>query len=150
MRFQQKSGWCGPAAIQNAFRLLGNRISQKRIAAAAATTVENGTDESGMINAIRTFGFVANKYETSDPVAAWAWVLDCLHNERPVILCTLNWRHWVTAGGLIGNRVMVIDPTTEKFNLEENGVTAQCKKDFMKRWIEKSSGIYWGISVGKK
>lgn len=150
MRFQDKAGWCGAAAIQNAFRILGYRVSQKRIATAASTTEADGTDEPGMIEAIRAFGFVANKYETSDPVAAWAWVLDCLHNERPVILCTLNWRHWVTAGGIVGNKVVVIDPTKEKFNLEENGVTVQNKKEFMKRWIEKSSGIYSGISVGKK
>lgn len=96
------------------------------------------------------FGFVAQSYETEDPVAAWSWVLDCLHSERPVIICTLSWRHWVTAGGLLGKRVVVVDPTNEKFNLNENGVTVQAKKDFMKRWVHLKERAYSGISVGRK
>jgi len=128
----------------------GTRISQVRIAAACKTSLEEGTDEPEMIEGIRHFNFTAIKYETSDPIAAWSWVLESLRNERPVIICTLNWRHWVVAGALLGNKVMVVDPTKEKFNLEENGIAFQNKKDFMKRWIHNSSGIYSGISVGKK
>lgn len=152
MRYQKKAGYCGPTAIQNAFRVHGTRISQDRIAVISKTNINGETDEYGMLEAIRHFEFVASNYNTDDPVAAWGWIVDCIRVEKPVIICTLNWRHWVTVVGMIGNKVIVIDPTTEKFNVAENGVHIQGKKDFMKRWAKNKDlkSLYYGISVGKK
>lgn len=151
MRFQCKEGFCGPAAIQNAFRVHGKRISQARIGKACLTT-SDGTDSPEMIAGIRSFNFNASEYSTNDPIAGWSWILECLRNEKPIIVCTLSWRHWVTVVGNIGNKLIIIDSTNENFNFIENGIAIQNKKDFMKRWAKNDNlkSIYYGISIGKK
>lgn len=116
----------------------------------AMGTTEDGTDEPAVIEGMRSFGFVVNKYETTDQTAAWAWLKDCLDNERPVIACVMNWGHWVAVIGRIGNRIIIFDSSNTKSNKSEHGVHVLSRKEFIRRWSHSRNGNCSGISVGKK
>lgn len=150
MRFQARPGFCGPAAIVNAFRALGRKLAEPPIGAACECTENEGSTPEKLVEAIRSFGFGATKFETVDKKAAWGWLTTCLREGKPVILLVLNWGHYVTATGILGNRVNIVDSTNEKYNKVENGIHVFGKREFMKKWLHTKDGAYFGIAITPK
>mgnify|MGYP001558010016 CR=1 FL=1 len=150
MRYQKTSYSCGAAAIVNALRSLGARVAEKSAARAASTTLEIGTTESGIIDALREMGYIVTRLETAKSREAWGYLNDNLEIGRPVILCVMNWQHWVTAIGKLNDRIVLVDPTNTRVNKSENGVWVLSKREFMKKWRHSQKDLYSGISVGKK
>lgn len=155
MKPQQKPGWCGPAALQNALRVIGRPVGQSRIASLMGTTEEDGTDEHGIIRAILGLGFSADPWESTSHKMAFA-LLDQGLKKRPYILCIDRWRHWVVAAGRTGERYLVIDSSNEPYAKNENQVLVMAKKSLAKRWkagrkLAKSEGAgqYYAIGVDR-
>src|SRR3990167_9364841 len=108
MQLQSAPHGCGPAAIANALEALGNRVSQDAAATLARTDAE-GTDERGIKRALRMLGFAPQEFSTGDRSAAWHLVCGALLMGYPCLLAVDNDSHWVTALGLLGGMVLVVD-----------------------------------------
>lgn len=152
MRYQQYPYSCGAAAITNAFRAYGYKIAERRIRAVAGTT-ENGTDEDGVLAAVRYFGFKAIEYSTNSGTEAWSWLCGTLSQGKPVILCTEAWEHWTVAVGMLGNRAIIIDSSNFKKNKSENGVHVWSRPWLMKKWKNGRKSVegnrFYAIAVSK-
>lgn len=153
MKFQENSWSCGAAAVVNALRVLGVKLSEKRVRAAAGTD-EEGTDEIGVKESIKTFGFRPTEYYSNSSTEAFAWLNGMLLTGSVVILCINHWSHWVTAVGIIGQKVIIIDPANTKANVSENGVFIWSRRTLMEKWKNgrKSAedGRLYAISITRK
>lgn len=154
MRFQEGEHACGPAAIRNALRVFGHKISQKNIAAACGTTTD-GTDDIEMLKGIRALGYTAYEYKSNSKTEGWLWLHGCLTHGNPVILATTNWNHWVACIGSLGNRVVVFDSVNYAKNKAENGVHVYSKAHLMKEWWSARPNLegyppLYAIAIGKK
>lgn len=149
MRLQDLPWSCGPAALVNAARALGKKISERKIRGRAGTTQAEGTDEFGLIAAARELGFSAVQNYSVDGQAAWAFVRANILDGRPCLLCIDLWDHWVTAIGLIGDRVIVVDPSNATTNRREQGVHCLTRKNLLKRWRHRTAEEpFYSIALG--
>lgn len=149
VRYQGESWSCGPASVVNACRSFGIKLDERRIRSLAGTSIR-GTDDFEMIAAIRALGLTASPSHTRDAKSAWAFLRSNLISGRPVILCINQWDHWVSAVGLIGNSIVLVDPARTVRNKAENGVSVLGRNKLLKRWRCKGEQIpFYGIAVGR-
>lgn len=150
MRYQSSEFTCGPAALGNAARALGMTISERRIVSLSGCTPELGTDEHGLIIAARELGLKATPHWTADRNAAWAFVRAAALDGRPCILCTNNWGHWVTIIGMLGDKVILDDPSNSAKNVNENGTHVLTRKQLLKRWKHRhEEEPFYAIAIGR-
>lgn len=150
MRTQLRDWSCGAAALVNASLTLGKTVSEGKVRKLAGTTREDGTDERGIIDAARALGLTATPSSSSDSTAAWAVVRANLLDGRPCLLCIDNWGHWVTAIGIVGERVIIADPAETVRNSRENGIHVLRKTKLLKRWRHKAEETpYFSIAIGR-
>lgn len=155
MKYQKTEYNCGPAAVQNALALLGERVSQDRLAAAAGTTEEAGTDEHGIKQAIIAAGRTYDEHATDLDGLAFGWLWYSLLVGRPVVLCVDRWSHWVVAVGVLGRRIVLFDPARYRHNTDRLGTFSLPKDRFLKRWkaahrVARSEPAFYGIAVGER
>lgn len=144
-----RSWSCGPAAVVNAARSMGVRVAEGRVRKLAGTT-EDGTDEDELISAIRGIRLTATPHHSSDRATAWAFVRANVLDGRPVVLCIDQWTHWVTIVGIVGDRVLLVDPANTKKNAAENGIHSLSRTDLYKRWkCPNEAEPFYAIAVGK-
>lgn len=125
-------------------------MSEARIRTSAGCT-EQGTDELGLIHAAREFGFVAVPNHTRDIHSAWAFVRSNALDGRPSILCVDSWGHWSTVTGIIGERVILIDPARTQENRRENGCHPLRRQDLVRRWkCPREEEPFYAIAIGRK
>ena len=115
MKYQTRSYTCGPAAAVNALRLYGLQVPELQLAKLAGTTSE-GTDEKGLMRALRKLG--------AAPTAVWltSTVRRRVQAGIPVIIHLDEELHWVVVIGLLGDSLIAFDSWKSKSNVEENGV----------------------------
>lgn len=151
MRYQQLTFSCGPGAVVNALRALGVMIDERRVRSLAGTTT-NGTDEFGIISAVRALGYTASDFSVKSRNHAWRWLHGALLQGSAVIISVDRWSHWVTCIGLLGDRVVLIDPAKVKSNMRENGVHVLSKDRLIARWRssrKSKDNCYQAICVSK-
>lgn len=149
MRFQEQKGTCGAAAVVNACRAFGVKISEKK-AIKLANTDNEGTDEHGIISALRTIGLTAEEFKGNKRNLSWQWLHGALLQGRVIILCVDEWSHWVTLAGSLLDRVVLIDSTATDANRQENGVHVLSSERLMRRWAKKNEEHrYYGIAARK-
>ena len=157
MKFQKNLWSCGPASIVNALRALGKKVSELKVRGYSSTDQDDGTNENGMVEAIRCLGFSASEFQSSDKEAMRSWIMTQVGDGKPVIVCVNEWDHWVTIVGLLGDSFVVVDSTNTKQNKSENGchvwskrylLTALWNSDDSK--LEEGDERMYGIAVGKK
>ena len=134
MRLQQCKSSCGPASIVNGAQVLGVRVAEATVRKLAGTTREDGTDSHQMIEAIRGVGLTASEYTTESRNHAWRWLHGTILQGSVPILCVDSWGHWVTCIGMLGDVVIIFDPTHTVRNKREYGVHALPKDKLMRRW----------------
>lgn len=150
VRYQEKPYSCGPSALLNACRVLGKKVSERKLRPLAECSEENGTNEVGLISAARNLGYTATTHSSADQKAAWAFVRSNILDGKPVLLCIDNWGHWVTAVGIIGDQILVIDPANTKKNSDENGIHPMNRRALFKRWkCPSESEPLYAIAIGK-
>ena len=64
-----------------------------------------------------------------------------LRAGRPIIMCVDKYEHWVSAVGLLGERVIVIDPADAELALSYS------VGDLAKRWEGESKPAYLGLML---
>ena len=153
IKFQLKDYYCGPASLQNALLALGRRQSQDRIATIAGTTEADGTDENGILRTALWAGLAPDQGRFDAGLAAHGWVWSSLTMGRPVLLCVDRWQHWVTAVGVLGQRVVLFDPARYPHNKARNGVFTLPRAKLLKRWaaarsVRGKGPVYYGIALG--
>lgn len=154
IRYQQNDYYCGPAALQNALKVLRRHVTQDRIAELAGTTEDEGTDEEGLTRAAVALGFGVDPIEASKPMKAWGHLGYSLFvGGRPVILCVDRWSHWVTAIGICGSHVLLAEPGNYGWAKKENGILVVNRDRFLRRWVaarkvRKRGPAYYGLAVG--
>lgn len=133
---RQKSPWsCGAAVVRNALRVFSIRVSETEVRKCAGTSKKMGTNEQGIISAIRNWGFKATEHRFDSKAEAWDWLHQTLQEGHPVILAVENWEHWVTAIGSLGpTGVAVFDPANWKYNVDENSIHIWNKKTLLFKW----------------
>lgn len=149
MRTQLRHWSCGAAALVNAVLALGRSTSEGRVRKLAGTTQE-GTDEHGLMEAARALGLTATPTSSADSAAAWAFVRASLLDGRPCLLCIDGWGHWATAIGIVGERVIVVDPSNTVRNLKEGGVHVMTRTKLLRRWRNRSEDApFYAIAIGR-
>lgn len=134
----------------NALRALGRRITERSAITLANTSPALGTSSEGILGAFRALGYDASSVDLKLRKDAWAWVTRNLNVGKPIILCVDDWQHWVTAIGMVGDRVILVDSTNTKINKSENGIWVLSKREFMTKWRHSRKGVYSGIVIGRK
>lgn len=150
MKYQALAHSCGPAALRNAAVALGVSVTEARLRALAGCTEELGTDEHGLICAAREIGLKATPHWSSDKNAAWAFVRSNVMDGRACLLCTSNWGHWVTVIGVLGDRVVLDDPSNAAANVHENGTHVLTRKQLLKRWRHRHEAEpFYAVALGR-
>lgn len=141
---------CGPAAVVNAVQALGKRVTEGRVRSLAGTTEETGTDEDGLIVAVRGLGLTATAHHSSHSADAWSFIRANAMDGRPCLICVDSWGHWVTVIGTVGDRIVVFDPANTKKNAKENGISVLSRTQLLRRWrCPNEQEPLYAIAVGK-
>lgn len=149
MRYQELPWSCGPAALRSAGIVLGEKISERTIRAKAGTT-EDGTDEQELIQAAREVGLTATPHHSADKAAAWAFIRANVLDGRPCLICIDQWTHWVTVIGIVGDKVIVVDPANTVKNMDENGTHIFSRTQLVRRWrCPREQEPFYAIAIGK-
>lgn len=148
MKYQRRPYDCGVAAIINAIRCYGKKMSYKRVIAHSATTPEDGTNEHGIKNAIERLEFIHEEIRTDTKGEAFDALCKNLRDGYPCILLLDRGQHWATAIGLLYDAVVVFDSQRTKANKSENGCHVYHRSHLMKRWT-MYDGKYYAIVVKK-
>jgi len=140
---RQEYNWsCGAAAIRNAFRTFNHKVSEVEIRKYAETSKRFGTNEYGIIKAIREWEYKATEHRFNSKVEAWDWLHETLQQGHPVILAVENWEHWVTAIGSLGpTGVTVFDPSNWKCSVQENSTHIWDKKTLLFKWWNNRKSV---------
>ena len=110
MDLQTGLSTCGASALANALQALGwSKVPAEAVARAAGTTAD-GTGAGGLRRAARAFGARVGRISSSDDASAWGALVWHLHEGGAAVLAVDRGEHWVSAIGLLGRRVIVVDP----------------------------------------
>lgn len=136
---------CGAAAIINALRAVGHRMTLGAVVKLAGTTPIFGTTDRGVRRALRALEYRPVPLNVVGSAAqAVAALRGYLVTGCPVILSWDRGEHWVAAVATLGERVVIADSAdTDLVRVFSPGETAA-------RWREKSKegrDIYCGIAV---
>lgn len=146
MKYQTRPYSCGAAAVVNALRCFGKKVSEKQVMAHSFTT-KDGTDEHGIISALRHFGLDGEAFELAQSNVDINLLADS--NWEPNIICIQNLQHWVTVIGNTEAGLILVDPARTIKNKKENGVHIVPWKELKKTWLTRK-GMFYGITVKKK
>lgn len=99
----------------NALRLYGLQIPELRVATLAKTT-SDGTDERGLMKALRLLGCKPKAVKLTGKIH------NSINQGMPIILHLDTEGHWVVICGCLGPNFVIFDSSKNQQNQEENGV----------------------------
>lgn len=151
MELQQRLFSCGPSAVRAALYVLGHNVTEASLRKWAGTTPD-GTDESGMMRAIKHYGHTTKEYQEESRKRAWGWLKQTLGRGRPVLLCVDGWDHWIAAVGRLGGRVIIFDPDSNPARRKKySGLAVYNEQELGYRWgnlnEETGRSNYYAISI---
>ena len=140
---RQKKRWaCGAAVVRNVFRVFGLRVAEHEIRGCAGSSQAFGTSESGILDALRAWGFRPLEHSFDCRQKALEWLHETLAAGQPVILAVENWEHWVLAMGSLGpSGIAIFDSSNFKVNVYENGAHVWPTKKLMHMWWNDRKSI---------
>ena len=117
-----------------------------------------GTEEAGMLAAIRYFGedhLQTYEYLQEETEHAWQWLHGSLLHGHVAILCFDSWSHWVVVLAALDDRVIIFDPYPSEKNKAESGVRVLDQSQLMKKWRNGRKWVgaerrLYAILVGRK
>lgn len=142
MKHQRLSWWCGPAAVANALECLGIHEDQEKIAVLCHVTKKLGTPEEEILRALLAFRVKVDILDKPAQRVSMAWLRKHLRTLGPAVLCVDNHSHWVTAIGVVADRILLFDPSAGK------GLQLHTRKTLLARWrLAPTHGgpTYYGI-----
>ncbi len=168
IKFQKNKWSCGAAAVVNVLRCYGQKVNEYVIRGLAGTTrpirdpetnkliEDGGTSHTGIIRALKEFGYSTIEYKSMSKENAWDWLVDKQSEGYYIILCVEAWEHYVVAAGICKDRVTVIDSSNYNNNKAENGTHTWDKDKLMHKWfnsrknIENENHRLYAIAVEKR
>jgi ABC-type bacteriocin/lantibiotic exporter with double-glycine peptidase domain len=154
MRIQEREYSCGPAAVSNALRALGKKVSERRVIKKLPFYDHpvKGTSDDEVCFAVRQLGYRPQALTWRHARVAWADLTNQLKVGRPVICMVDRATHFVVVLGMLGDDLVVFDSIRRKANLEENGVHVTSKRAWIKRWRQPAHHHhrYTGVAVAKR
>lgn len=117
MRMQDTAANCGPASLSNALQALGITRTQAECETLCRTSGTDGTTVRGLQNALKSLG------RGWEPINERRFDVAHLRLERALrkgfagILSVDGGEHWVAAVGLLGERVLIADPSDNELVL---------------------------------
>ncbi len=135
----QRAGFsCGAACLRNALQVLGKSVDEQEVRRRARTTPQDGTSETDLCRAIRSYGYRPRVGRWSrrreDAQAAWTWLCKELDAGHPVILNVDDLSHWVLAVGRIGDRIAISDPQRVGRIVPGRVVKLYSRRKLLGRW----------------
>jgi len=144
MELQSGLSSCGAAALSNALQALGwSGCGQEAVAALAGTT-SDGTGAGGLKRAARTLGATVGLISTRAGQDAWALLRAALLDGHAAVLAVDRDEHWVSAVGILGGRVLLVDPAM----VVRPMLSTRTREVLLREWRGKRGG-YYAITVGR-
>lgn len=101
---------CGTSALSNALQAVGFDAPAEAALLELAGGTADGTGAAGLKRAASKLGAKVGRIATHEPGLAWAALTGLLAAGSSAILIYDVGQHWVSAVGLLGRRVLVVDP----------------------------------------
>lgn len=145
MILQDSKAGCGPAALVNALKSVGESITQTLAWSACRTTGTHGTGARNMIAGIEKLGHGALVVHERDPREAIVRLRGYLNAGCPVLAIVDDGTHWVAVFAPMNGRVAVADSADGELVLFPD------HSEFLRRWAQ--SGVrkpYWGVAIAAR
>jgi ABC-type bacteriocin/lantibiotic exporter with double-glycine peptidase domain len=140
MRLQSTSFTCGPVAVVNAIAALDDtEFAEEVVRELAGTTATHGTNPRQIRQAIKKLGYTTEKFDAPSHLA-WRLLRGYLAEGIPVIMSVDKDSHWITAVGLIGERVLLAD------SADGETVVSRDAWSVLRRWANRK-GVCFGLAV---
>jgi ATP-binding cassette, subfamily C, bacteriocin exporter len=152
MRHQENDTSCGPACIRAILHLHGIRSSEKALHKKCALS-KRGTYAWGLENALSSFGFATLPITYRSKITAWDKLRILVDQGCPVIVALDKCKHWACVIGMIGDSVLLYDPSPDVSKTKDySTVWAYSKQALLDRWKFKEDGkiYHYGIAVIKE
>lgn len=146
MKIQKTKYTCGPASIVNVLKCFGINTKES-VVRQYSDTDTCGTEDAGVIKALEHFKFKVLQHEQDNYNKAWKWLRKQVLSGMPAIIAVENWGHYVAIIGVIGNKVVMFDPSYSQNNKKENGVYVLSKIELDLVWKNKYNSLYTGLAV---
>ncbi|MDH4045852.1 MAG: hypothetical protein OEW06_15495 [Gemmatimonadota bacterium] len=105
----QPNAWqCGPFALKHALLALGI-VADEGVLTRVSGATEAGADERDLARAAERYGCTLAGERVDSAVDARQRLAVHLRAPTPVLLCVDQWSHWVTAAGMEGDTVVLLD-----------------------------------------
>lgn len=144
MRLQDSQANCGSTAVKNALCALGIDRSTEECELLCGTTATQGTPPHRMIKGLESIHELDVQviHESREEIALLL-LREALRDGRPVILLVDNAEHWISAIGLLGERIDIADGADNEL------VTTNTPMGLAVRWLNKYSKRkpYYGIRI---
>ncbi len=134
---QQTPYSCGAAALGYALSALGKDVDEAKLRDLSNTTTD-GTDETQLIAALTALGV---DY-AEDRGSSFANLISQLRSGNTCVLSVDGHEHWVAVVGVLGDRVVLRDPTNTAANVEANTVHLLDETALAARWKAADSALY--------
>lgn len=105
---------CGPAALRCALLCYGDRVDGRKLAVLGETNPRDGTDEDGLNEAAREFGFKLDHVLCWTVEEAFTQALAFLQHKTPLMLCVDNHDHWIAAVKGTSRHAWIVDPARDE------------------------------------
>lgn len=123
--------------IVNVLKCVGMNVAERVVRSRANTSEKLGTDEEGIVGALRYFGLDGSPKEWRSKNEAIGWIRNSLVLGNPVIICIQNLQHWAVIIGIIGSKFIVVDSMNTITNKKENGIHVVDQEKLSKMWMSK-------------
>jgi len=113
---KQNDRWrCAAISVYNALHLLGDFSNSLKKIVRACNTNGDGTDDYELLRGIQRLGYKGVmkqvKIKNRDDIEGiFTWIDKQQSKGRPIILCCVDFDHWVTLYGRHSNRYIIMDP----------------------------------------
>lgn len=144
MKLQTGLSSCGPSALSNALQAIGwSEVPADAVAQLAGTT-SDGTGAGGLKRAARALGAKVGLVSVGDGASAWALLRAHLLDGSSLVLAVDKHEHWVSAVGVLGSRVLVVDPAM----VTRPMISAMSREELLLAWRHQS--MHYGIVLSAK
>lgn len=145
LHYQELSWSCGAAVVRNALRLMGKDVKEGRIRKLAGTSGRRGTTITGIVEALRAFGYNGHRmtlrHRPFASLSAW------LALGRPVIISCNRGQHWALALASFGDGPVFLVHDPDSWSRDSlQGFVVLNKKQMSKYWRD-NRGLRYAIVV---
>ena len=144
MKLQDSKVNCGPTALANALEALGHARSVDELCKLCKTSATNGTSPTSLVRAVEHLKESCGLDEheiirESRGLPAWGLLWAGLSGGRPAVLLVDTGEHYVSAVGLLGAGVMVVD------SADDGVVQVLSRDELLERWEGDGRYAFWAV-----